>query len=188
MAEGGVLARASRPRRYSQGWRSRYRESLPCHRLLSSRRHCSTCDPPHEQLLARLGTGGAAFIVGGGCRVVPRGVRWCWDCSSPLSSLSSSGSTLVLALTRLITGVGCVPGGYPTSWVSLLLSSPSRHPSLSAVSTHDPPGEQWLAGLGSGTALFVVVAPSSTQRAEARSGGVGGRRLHRLGGCDIIIT
>jgi hypothetical protein len=145
MAEGGVLARASRPRRYSQGWRSRYRESLPCHRLLSSRRHCSTCDPPHEQLLARLGTGGAAFIVGGGCRVVPRGVRWCWDCSSPLSS---SGSTLVLALTRLITGVGCVPSGYPTSWVSLLLSSPSRHPSLSAVATHVHPASSGSRGWG----------------------------------------
>jgi hypothetical protein len=145
MVEGGVLARASRPCRYSQGWRSRYRESLPCHRLLSSRRHCSTCDPPHEQLLARLGTGGAAFIVGGGCRVVPCGVWWCWDCSSPLSS---SGSTLVLALTRLITGIGCVPSGYPTSWVSLLLLSLSHHPSLSAVATHDPPCEQWLTGLG----------------------------------------
>jgi hypothetical protein len=132
MAEGGVLARASRPRHCSQGWRSRYRESLPCHRLLLSRRHCSTCDPTHEQLLARLGAGGAAFVVGGGCRVVPRGVQWCWDCSSPLLPLSSSGSTCNPPYEQLLVGMGV-----------------HHQSSSSSVTGHqlDPPCEQVLTAV-----------------------------------------
>ena len=58
--------------------------------------HCSTCDPPHEQLLVRLGAGGVsvggAFVVAGAGGLA-RGVTWQRWCVG--AALVGRGSVVV---------------------------------------------------------------------------------------------
>jgi hypothetical protein len=140
--------------------------------------HRSTCDPPHEQLLMRLGAGGVsvggAFVGRVPCR--------------PLALVPSSSHVVPPLLSRRLAlaphihpASSCLQQwcrvlvGVPSPSLSWVLSPPSRcTPPLSWLSpfpfpfvslplgcrcrsTHHPPHGQLLVGLGAGGVSFVTL-------------------------------
>jgi hypothetical protein len=105
----------------------------------------STRDPPHEQLLVRLGVGGVSFVAS----------------SSPLSAFSRRSLSLPSPCST--PHPSCEQWLAAEEWGSRWWLGVGRFTLVSpivggdvAVSTRDPPREQWLAGLGAGAGSSFV--------------------------------
>jgi hypothetical protein len=107
---------------------------LPHCCVLPSPCHCSTCNPPHEQFLMRLGVGGVL------------------SCVPSLSLLPTHSCPPILVLILLLTHC---------CHIIILLSSFSHccvPASPCHCSTHNPPHEQLLMRLGVGGVSLCVVS------------------------------
>jgi hypothetical protein len=100
----------------------------------------STYNPPHKQLLVRLGVGGVALFV-----VLPHS-------HFPVISLSSSIAPHNPPYEQLLVGVGWVP-----CRLAVGFCPPSLTPAAVANRTHHPSYEQLLIGMGVGAVVLGVV-------------------------------